>query len=623
MNTDQATARETSNPLIKETLAQETVAAAFLRSAATNEQRVALLEFGSSESLTYGQWLARSRAVAGGLEQLGVQKGDRVALLLSNRLEFHIVDVGATLLGAASFSLYNTAPVEQLLYYADNAEPRVVIAEPAFAARARELVRLRPAIRLVVLEGGGTAESSVEGELTLAELEASCPDGFDVEAAIARVEPDDLLTLVYTSGTTGPPKGVTYVHSGVMFTLETFQARLPVSAEGRNISYLPMAHIAERLLGHYAGFAYGYTITSLPDTKELQEALLSVRPTRFFGVPRIYEKVEATMLRVIDRADPDRAAKLTAALDAGVERVRAEQSGGPLPPTPPEDEVSLRELAEATGLDQAEWLGVSGAPCDRELMERFHAVGLHMSELWGMSESIIGSTSHPDRIRLGAAGYPFDGFEIKLGDDAEILVRSPSVTPGYFRDPERTKETITEDGWLHTGDLGSYDDDGYLSVIGRKKDIIINSAGKNMSPANIEQTLRGTDTVIGNVVCVGDGRSYNVGLIALDAVGAISFARENGLAGSSVAELAHDPKVREHVAAVVEKGNARLSRVEQLKTFAIVDAEWAPGGDELTLTNKLKRSAVLEKYAEDIESLYAARGRPAHDPSHPSAARNQ
>jgi long-subunit acyl-CoA synthetase (AMP-forming) len=599
---------ETGHDLIRQTLTQPTLATAFLRSAASNHDRVALREYGSSETLTYGEWLARSRAVAGGLQQLGVRRGDRVALLLSNGLTFHVADVGAMLMGAASFSLYNTAPVEQLLYYADNAEPKVVIAEPELADRARELVARRPQIRLVVLDG------ALEGELSLAELEASCPADFDIEAVAASVEPEDLLTLVYTSGTTGPPKGVQYIHSGVMFTLRTFEERLPVSLEGRNISYLPMAHIAERLLGHYAAFGYGYTITALPDPKDLQAALLDVRPTRFFGVPRIYEKVEATMLRVIDASEPERAHRLRGALEAGVERVRAEQAGAPAVEAPADEREALASLAHATGLDKAEWLGVSGAPCDRALMERFHAVGLRMSELWGMSESIIGSSASPDRIRLGAAGYPFGGFEIRLGDDGEILVRSPSVTPGYFKDPDRTRETITEDGWLHTGDLGSYDDDGYLSVIGRKKDIIINSAGKNMSPANIEQAIRGTDSLIGNVVCVGDRRPYNVGLVALDPQGAVTFAAEHGLPPAPVAELARHPVVQEHVAALVEQGNTRLSRVEQLKRFAIIEGEWAPGGDELTLTSKLKRAAVNEKYAGTIEALYAG-SRSAPEPS--------
>ena len=534
--------------LLRETLAEPTIARAFLRSATGNCDRVALRQFGSDVTLTYGEWLERSGRVAGGLQALGVQRGDRIALLLSSRWEFHVVDVGACLLGAASFSLYNTAPVEQLLDNVDNAEPSVLITEAQYADRARELVGLRPHVRLVVIDEGGG----------LAELEASCPAGFDLEAAVAAVEPGDLLTLVYTSGTTGAPKGVQYVQGGLMYAVSAYWDRLRPTPNGRAISYLPMAHIAERQIHYYAGFAYGLEITVLPNPRDLQDALLAVRPTWFFGVPRIYEKLEVTMLAGLDEATQR-------ALDAAVESVRA---GQPAPEHP-----LLRPLAEATGLEQAEWIGVSGAPCDRALMERFHAVGLPIGELWGLSESVIGTGSRSDQIRLGTAGQPYEGTEIRLGDDGEIFIRSPSVTPGYLKEPERTRAAFTEDGWLRTGDLGRFDADGYLSIIGRKKDIIINSAGKNMSPSNIEAAIRGTESLIQNVVCFGDGRPYNIGLIVLDPQAAAGFAADHDVAPAPVAELARHPAVVEHIAAVVEAGNARLSRVEQLKSYAIVEGQ--------------------------------------------------
>src|SRR4051812_8917978 len=218
-----------------------------------------------------------------------------------------------------------------------------------------------------------------------------------------------------------------------------------------------------------------------------------------------------------------------------------------------------------------------------------------------MSETVIGTGSTPDRIRIGAAGWPYSGTELELAEDGEILVRSPSVTPGYLKDAERTREAFTADGFIKTGDLGRLDDDGYLWVVGRKKDIIINSAGKNMSPVNIEQTIRGTDAVIAQVVVFGDGRPYNVGLIVLDPVAAAALAREPG---GTPAELARHPAVREHIDRVVAEGNARLSRVEQLKRFAIYEGEWLAGGDELTLTGKLKRADVNAKYAGLVDELY-------------------
>jgi long-chain acyl-CoA synthetase len=490
--------------------------------------------------------------------------------------------MGAVLLGAAPFSLYNSAPVEQLLQNVDNAEPVAIVTEAQFADRARELVQLRPRLKLVVLEDDREA------------LEASCPADFDVEATVAAVEPGDLLTLVYTSGTTGAPKGVQYLHSGLMYAVGAFVKRLQPKLLGRNVSYLPMAHIAERQIGYYSAFACGMEITTLIDARRLQDALVEVRPTWFFGVPRIYEKVEVKLLAEI-RDDATKAA-----LDAAVERVRAVQAGGSPPPLADAQAELLRPVREATGLEEAVWLGISGAPCSKEMQERYHAVGLPLSEAWGMSETVIGTGATPDRIRIGAAGWPYDGTEIKLTDDGEILLRSPSVTPGYLKDPERTREAFTPDGFIKTGDLARFDEDGYLHVVGRKKDIIINSAGKNMSPVNIEQAVRGTDAVVAQVVCFGDGRPYNVGLIVLDPVAAAALAGTEATA----AELARHPAVVAHVARVVEEGNARLSRVEQHKRYAIFEGAWTFGSDELTLTGKLKRADVNAKYAALVDDLY-------------------
>jgi long-subunit acyl-CoA synthetase (AMP-forming) len=286
-----------------------------------------------------------------------------------------------------------------------------------------------------------------------------------------------------------------------------------------------------------------------------------------------------------------------AALDAAVQRVR---NGEPWVEDP-----LLAPLRAATGLEHAGWAGISGAPCSREMAERFHAVGLRISEAWGMSETVIGTAASADRIRLGAAGWPYDGTELRLAEDGEILLRSPSVTPGYMKDPERTRQALTDDGFMRTGDLGRVDEDGYLWVIGRKKDIIINSAGKNMSPTNIEQAIRGTEPIISQVVCFGDGRPYNVGLIVLDPQAAADFAERHGIPPARTAELARHPIVREHLETVVAEGNARLSRVEQLKAFAVHEGEWLPGGDELTLTNKVKRAEVNRKYADLVDDLYA------------------
>jgi long-subunit acyl-CoA synthetase (AMP-forming) len=223
-----------------------------------------------------------------------------------------------------------------------------------------------------------------------------------------------------------------------------------------------------------------------------------------------------------------------------------------------------------------------------------------------MSESMIGCTCHPDAIRLGCAGLPFDGFEFRVAEDGELLMKSPTVTPGYFREPERTAEAIDPDGWLHTGDLARIDEHGYVSIIGRKKELIINSAGKNMSPITIEQAIRGSDPLLAFCVCFGDARPYNVALLVLDAAAARSFALSEKLGDLSLAELSRHPRVLAHLQELVDAGNARLSRVEQIKRWAVLDEEWAPGGEELTLTNKLRRAKVVARYAEQVDALYAA-----------------
>jgi long-subunit acyl-CoA synthetase (AMP-forming) len=588
---------------IEQLLEEPTLCSAFLRAASANPDHVALRDFASGESLTFGDWSSRARLVAGGLQQLGVGHGDRVALLLSTRLEFHVVDIGAMLLGAAAFSLYVTSPVEQLAPCIDNAMPKVLIAERQLAEKARGLAAACPVIEhVVIIDGPG------EDELSLEQLEASCPGDFDVEDSALRVRPDDLCSLLYTSGTSGPPKGVQYLHRALMTTMASIHERVPVSPAGRTIAYLPMAHIAERLFGHYAAFVFGYTITPLNDPRRLGEALRAVRPTRFFGVPRIWEKLLAGIERVIDGFEPERAEAARAALERSVARVRAEQAGAELPDelraSRDADEALLAPLADVLGLDHVEWACVAGAPAGRETIEAFHAIGVRVNELYGMSETIMTSMSPPDRIRIGTSGLPLPGVELRLADDGEILIGGPTVMPGYFRDPQRTREALDENGFMRSGDIGRIDADGYLTIVDRKKAIIINSSGKNMSPAAIEQAIKGGVSLIAQVVVFGDRRPYNVALIVLDPEGVVAYCAANGIPEAPFAELARDPHVLAAVDEAVRRGNERLSRVEQIKRYQVLDHEWLPAGDELTATAKLKRAKIEERYADVVQGLY-------------------
>ena len=510
---------------IEEMLEEPTLSSAFLRVAAATPDHVALREFGSGRSLTLGEWARRAGRVAGGLEALGVGHGDRVAILLRTRLEFHVVDMGAVLLGAVPFSLYVTSPVEQLVPCIENALPRVLVTEAALAETARGLAASCPVIERVVV-----IDEPHSDELSLEQLEALCADDFDVAATAARVRPDDLCSLLYTSGTSGPPKGVQYRHRALMLTMAAIHERVPVSPDGRTISYLPMAHIAERLFSHYAAFVFGYTVTSLADLTRLGEALREVRPTRFFGVPRIWEKLLAGVQLAVD--EPTRAA-----WERSSERVRAVQAGESPPELTAADADRLAPLAAMIGLDQVEWACVAGAPAGRDTLEALHAIGVYVNELYGMSETIMTTMSPPDRIRIGTAGTPLPGVEIRLAQDGEILIGGATVMPGYYRDPERTREALGDDGWMRSGDIGVIDDDGYLRIVDRKKALLISSSGKNMSPASIEQAIKGGVPLLAQVVVFGDNRPYNVALIVLDPDGLAGLCAAEGIAAAPFGEL--------------------------------------------------------------------------------------
>jgi long-subunit acyl-CoA synthetase (AMP-forming) len=586
-----------------------TMAESFQLTAAEHADRPALRTRGDEVKLTWAEYADRVREVAAGMAAAGVGRGDTVGIMLTNRPEFHVVDAAAMHLGATPFSVYNTSTPEQIAFLLEDAGNALMITEQAFldtvlAARETASAALQT---IVVVDGEGR-----DGAIALAELEAGADAGFDFEAAWRSVEPEDILTLIYTSGTTGPPKGVQLTHSNLLAAMDSFDELLQLPADGRLISWLPMAHIAERNCTQYLPMSHGLTTTCCPDPREVAAYLVEVRPTWFFAVPRIWEKLKAAM-EIGFAAEPDAARKeaIAWALDTGMRRVSAERAGAPLPAGLAEesrkaDELVLSKLRERIGLDQALAVNVGAAPTPRQVIEFFHAIGVELAELWGMSEtSAAGTCNPPGGVKIGTVGPPAPGIELKLADDGEVLVRGATVMPGYRNDPDKTAETIDPDGWLHTGDVGELDEDGYLTIIDRKKEIIINSAGKNMSPANIEAALKSSSPLIGQVCAVGDDRPYNVALITLDPDAAPAFAEQRGLAGGSLEALAAERGVMEEVAAGVERGNEQLARVEQVKRFRLLPGEWLPGGDELTPTMKLKRRPIERKYAAEIEDLYA------------------
>ena len=528
-----------------------TVCEAFQTTVAAKPDRVAWRTKDDEVSVTWGEAGERVRGLAAGFHALGVRRGDTFALMLVNRPEFHLADTAAMHLGATCFSIYNTSAPEQIDYVLSDAAPGVLVTERAFLDALRAAPAFAAIEHVVVVDGDGT-----DGALSLEDVEAAGDLSFDFDAAWRAVEPDDVLTLIYTSGTTGPPKGVQHTHRNQQAELRALTAVAPYPDDPTGVSYLPLAHIAERALVHYLGMALGTTVTCCPDPRRIGEYTVAVRPTIFGGVPRVWEK-----------------------LKTGLELA----FGGP---PGPERAAEARAMI---GLDRVERTIGGAAAIPLEVLEFFDAIGILILEVWGMSEtSAVATINRREKPKLGTVGPPLPGVELRLDEDGEVLVRGELVMAGYRNLPEKTAEAFTDDGWLRTGDIGTLDEDGYLTIVDRKKELIINAAGKNMSPANIEGQLKVASPLIGQAYAHGDGRPYNVALITLDPDARAVFS-----------DL--DTEVERGVRAANEK----LSRVEQIKRWHVVDGDWLPGGDELTPTMKLKRKPIREKYAAEIEALYA------------------
>jgi long-subunit acyl-CoA synthetase (AMP-forming) len=581
-----------------------TFAEAFRITADNKADEVFVRTKGDDVALTWGEMRERVDALAGGLAKLGLERGQTMAILLTNRPEFHIVDLAAVTLGATPFSIYMTYSPSQIEYVVSDAEARILVTEQAFLENVLKARENLPDLEHVILIDG-----EHEGCLTLDEIEGSNA-GFDVEAAVKAVEPDDVLTLIYTSGTTGPPKGVQIAHKNMMTGVRSTESLIQFPDGSRVISWLPAAHIAERAAHHYIPIAYGFQVTCCPDPREVMSYLPEVRPQWFFAVPRIWEKLKSgleTMLAGLPDEQRDNARR---ALDAAIQKVRLEQQGEPVPDELAEavakaDEQLFNGLRVHLGFDQVAAVNVGAAPTPVEVLEFFHAIGIPVSEIWGMSETCgAGTANPPDKIKLGTVGPPAPGIDIKLADDGEVLVKSNVVMIGYRNMPDKTSEAIDGDGWLHTGDIGQFDDDGYLKIVDRKKEIIINAAGKNMSPSYIESEIKSASPLIGQAAVIGDRRSYNTALIVLDADFAPSWAQQQGISDTSLAALARDEKVRAAVQEGIDAANSKLARVEQIKKFHIVEGDWEPGGEELTPTMKLKRKPIDQKYADQIEAMY-------------------
>jgi long-chain acyl-CoA synthetase len=553
---------------------------------------------------TWAELRERVGAIGGGLAELGVSKSDTVAMLLNNRPEFVVCDLGAVALGAVPFSIYQTASPDQIAYQINDAGAKVAITEASLLDRLQAARDAGAEIEhVVVVDAEG-------GTQTLEELQGS-GSAVDLSAAAGEIGPDDLLTLIYTSGTTGPPKGVQLTHMNLISLVSGVEDIIDFPERGgKVISWLPAAHIAERGANYYLPVVYGLGITVCPDPRAIIEFLPVVKPTWFFAVPRIWEKGKAAIEAKLASLPDEQREPAQKALEAAIQKVRLEQAGEEVPDelakaVAAADAQMFAPMRAQLGLDEAVSVNVGAAPTPIEVLEFFHAIGIPVGELWGMSETCgVVTCNPPEHVKLGTVGPPVPGMEVKLAEDGEVLARGPSIMPGYRNMPDATADTFDDDGWLLTGDIGELDEDGYLKIVDRKKELIINAAGKNMSPANIESKLK-LIPLVDQAVAIGDRRKYVSALITLDPDAAARWAKAQGIEETDVASLAENERVIEEVQRGVDEANDNLARVEQVKRFRILPEPWEPGGDELTPTMKLKRRPIAGKYEEEIEALYS------------------
>src|SRR5712691_7806316 len=507
---------------------------------------------GAWQALTWREYRHQVSEVAMGLVSLGFEPGDFTVIMARNRPEPMIADLGTQHARGVPVFLYNTLAPEQISYIAGHCEARVAIVEDRQFLKLLLSVRHElPKLRHVVLiedepaaEDAGLTMSWTDLRDAGRQLLTAEPRRFD--STWREVGPQDLAAVIYTSGTTGQPKGVMISQGNVLWEARTAARFNPPRPNERGISYLPLAHATGRWVDLWSHAVYGWTVHCCPDATQLFQYALEVHPTVMVGVPRVWEKLH-TALQAGLAAQPELAGQIRAgSVEAG------------------------RALRAHVGLDQCERAFTGAAPIDPAIIDFFQSIGLPMTEAWGMTELTCAATGTPvGAARNGSIGLAGAGVEMRLADDGEILVRCGCVMQGYYKDPEATASTIDPDGWLHTGDIGAVDSDGYYSVIGRKKDIIITAGGKNIAPAGIENLLQ-QHPLIGQTCVVGDRRPYITALLVLDPEGAFAWARRLQIQANTLAELAEHPLVVAEVERAVESANQHLSRVEQVKRYRIM-----------------------------------------------------
>ncbi len=570
---------------------------------------------GGWDTLTWAQARQRVLEIAGAFMALGLSPGDTVALMMPNRPEHVLANLGAVHARGLPTTLYATLAPEQVQFVAGNCAAAFAILDGQDQLnRWQSAFDQLPDLRTVVVLDAAACPAG-ERFMTWDDFialgrERLAADPAGVEDRWRSAEPGDLVTLLYTSGTTGNPKGVPLTHRNVLYEGMSSDQVAGLPEHGVSISYLPLAHIAEQVLSILLPVYKASHLYFCPDATQLLATLQEVHPTLFFGVPRVWEKFMAGLLAMLGaEQDEQRKAGIMQALQAGRAYVAACEYGR----TPSPEVTAAYEQADAAvlslvrsliGLDKGEWMASAAAPMPLEVQRFFSGLGIKILDVYGMTETTGAVTANrPDAFKLGTVGQPLPGNEIRIAEDGEILLRGSSCCAGYLNRPEATADLLDEDGWLHTGDIGSIDEDGFLSVVDRKKELIITAGGENISPANIESLLK-EHPLVGQALAYGDRRPHVVALLTLDGEVAPGWAQARGIAFTDLAALAEDPAVQEEIANAVDAANTRLARVQQVKRWRLLPVEWTAESEELTPTLKLKRRVVHTKYTDVIDSMY-------------------
>ena len=561
---------------------------------------------------TYGEVVEE---VAAGLVHIGIESGDRVAILASNQVGWHEADVGILSAGATSVPAYPSSASGQIAYVLHHSGTKVCFVGDRDQL-AKVLLRRHglPALEHVVVFGDVPEGLDDDFVLTFDDLCALGRDRLAVEPEVVRrttqaIAPEAVATIVYTSGTTGPPKGAVLTYGNLSATIAGITEVVSIGPDDRFISFLPLSHIAERTVSHFGQIVAGGETWFARSLSTIADDLRACRPTIFFAVPRVWEKFKDAILEDLDSAPSPVRRLADAYLHLAASRSAAVRSGAKQQPR----QRLVYALASRTigakirhqlGLDRARILVSGAAPIDPDLLWWFHGIGLPVAEVYGQTED-CGPTAinPPGCIHVGTVGLPLPGLEVRIAGDGEILARGPSVGAGYYLDPDRTRELIDDEGWMHSGDLGRIDSDGYVHVTGRKKDLIITSSGKNIAPQELETRLR-SQPLVSQAVVIGDGRSYLTALLALDGESTLHWAEAHDKAGGFEA-LKDDPDLRAEVAESVADINAGHAPIEQIKTWRIIPHELTISSGELTPTLKVKRDVVAARFGDLIEEMYA------------------